>query len=82
MTPTPFPALTFQPDTARLADARNSGIVIFGCGNFARDLLRAAERIGLTVHGFVVSAGQPTTYATLPVATLADLPAALLALPL
>ncbi len=82
MTPTPFPALTFHPDTARLADARNSGIVIFGCGNFARDLLRAAGRIGLTVHGFVVSTGQPTTYANLPVATLADLPAAWLALPL
>lgn len=70
---TAFPSLAFA--AASPAEARHSGILIFGCGSFARDLHRAAEAEGISVRGFVVSGGSASTCAGLPVAALTALPA-------
>ena len=75
-----FPSLAFE--AASPAAARNSGILIFGCGSFARDLHRAADAEGIAVRGFVVSGGNASTCAGLPVAALTALPPGWSALPL
>lgn len=77
-----FPPLDFADPAGHLARARADGIVIFGCGNFARDLLGAAQASGFRVHGFIVSAGAPAEHAGLPVLPLGQEPAAWRTLPL
>lgn len=79
---TPFPSLAFEAASASLAEARHSGVLIFGCGSFARDLHRAAEAEGISVRGFVVSGGAAGTCAGLPLAPLTALPTGWTALPL
>lgn len=69
-----FPSLHVNND-ADLARIRRNGVLIFGCGSFARDVHRAAVALGIPVLGFVVSSGAATHCAGLPVAPLATLPA-------
>lgn len=76
MSHTAFPALDFAPPDELAAQARAQGIVIFGCGGFARDLLAAARQAQIPVHGFVVSSGAAAEHAGLPVLPLGAAPAA------
>ncbi|SMC29804.1 methyltransferase, FkbM family [Andreprevotia lacus DSM 23236] len=51
--------------------ARMHGVRIFGAGGFARDLARALLRLGIRVHGFVISAqGIQPDVAGLPVTSI------------
>ena len=82
MSATGFPSLSFEDATAALAEARQDGVLIFGCGSFARDLHAALVSLGITVRGFVVSRGEASCFAGCPVAPLMALPAGWNALPL
>ena len=74
MTAPDFLSLHVDDDTD-LTAARRNGVLIFGCGGFARDVRAAAEANGIPVVGFVVSAGTPGTCDGVPVAPLTGLPA-------
>ncbi len=81
MTAPDFPSLHVDDDTDP-TEARRNGVLIFGCGGFARDVRAAAEANGIPVVGFVVSAGTPGTCDGVPVAPLTGLPAGWTNLPL
>ena len=82
MTAAGFPSLSFEGADAALAEARREGVLIFGCGSFARDLHAALIRLGITVRGFVVSRSGASRFADSPVAALTALPAGWTSLPL
>ncbi|MER2553582.1 MAG: FkbM family methyltransferase [Thauera sp.] len=73
MTSPTLPSLQIEKDTG-LARARHEGLLIFGCGSFARDVHAAAAASDIPVAGFVVSSGAPTICNGLPVAPLDALP--------
>jgi len=68
--------------TTSLESARDSGILIFGYGSFARDLARAAENTGIPVLGHVVSGEPPAARHPQPVWSLRELPVAVREKPL
>ncbi|WP_374494054.1 FkbM family methyltransferase [Zoogloea sp.] len=82
MSATGFPSLSFEDADAALVEARRDGVLIFGCGSFARDLHAALVGLGITVRGFVVSRGAASRFADLPVAPLTALPGGWTTLPL
>lgn len=68
-----FPSLT-SPVSPSLEATRNSGIIIFGHGTFARDLAIAAQTVGIPVLGHVVSGQPPTTHNSLPIWNINAIP--------
>ncbi len=81
MSATGFPSLSFEDADAALVEARRDGVLIFGCGSFARDLHAALVGLGITVRGFVVSRGAASRFADLPVPPLTALPGGWTSLP-
>ena len=68
MTKPTLPDLSFQNDSDQvLVRAKRDGVVIFGCGNFARALKSALSQLGVTVTAFVVTQGPATTLDDTPV---------------
>ena len=69
-------------DQARLARAQLDGIVIMGTGGMASQLHEACAQRGIKVHAFITSNATKTEHHGLPVHALAQVPEALLAVPI
>lgn len=77
-----FPCLHFEDAASALTEAHQDGLLIFGCGGFARDLKTALMSLGITVRGFIVSNREATHFVGCPVAPLNARPSGWTDLPL